>query len=383
MSAGFATFSAEHDAFRRSVRGFVSTHITPHAKAWEAAQAFPDGLFQDAAAEGYFGLRYPEAYGGTNAGCLFEAVLHEELAKGGSAGVAAALGAQATIATGPLNAFGDDALKRRFLAPAIAGQRIGCFAVTEPGAGSDVAGLVTTARRDGDWYVVNGSKTYITNGVRADYAIVAVKTAPERGHKGLSLLVIERGAPGFTVAGPLEKLGWRTSDTGELSFDDCRVPVANLLGTEGEGFSQIMSNFVWERLTLALGSIGAAEQILEQALAWAQTRQTFGKPLSKHQVPRHRLAEMATDLESARQLTYHALRLHAAGEWALPQTAMAKKVATEMCCSVADRALQLHGGAGYMMALDVQRAWRDARLGPIGGGTSDIMNEIIAKQLGL
>lgn len=383
MSAGFATYAAEHGAFRASVRGFVSRHIAPHAKQWEAAGLFPDELFLTAAAEGYFGLRYPAAWGGTDAGCLFEAVLHEELAKGGSAGVAAGLGAQATIATGPIATFGDDDQKRRFLAPAIAGRRLGCFAVTEPGAGSDVAGLLTTARRDGDHYVVNGAKTYITNGVRADYAIVAVKTAPERGHKGLSLLVVEKGTPGFVVSRPLEKLGWRASDTAELAFDDCRVPVANRLGAEGEGFGQIMSNFVWERLTLALGSIGAAEQILAGAIAWAQARRAFGKPLSQHQVPRHRLAEMATELEAARQLTYHALRLHAAGEWALPQTAMAKKTATEMCCHLADQALQLHGGAGYMMELDVQRAWRDARLGPIGGGTSDIMNEIIAKQLGL
>jgi acyl-CoA dehydrogenase len=232
-------------------------------------------------------------------------------------------------------------------------------------------------------YVVNGSKTYITNGVRADYAIVAVKTDLARGHKGVSMLIIEKSTPGYSVSRRLDKLGWRSSDTAELSFMDCRVPVANLLGRENDGFAQIMGNFQWERLTLALGAIGAAEDILAQAIDFVRNRKAFGQNVIQFQVVRHRLAEMATELEGARQLTYHALRLHAAGEWALGQTAMAKKVATEMCCKLADQALQLHGGAGYMMEYDIQRHWRDARIGPIGGGTSEIMNEIIAKQLGL
>ncbi len=383
MSSGFATFTEEHEAFRRTVRAWVSREIAPNAAAWEKAQGFPRELYGKAAAEGFFGLKYDAAFGGTNAGVFFEAVLHEELSKCGSGGVAAGLGAQATIATGPLHLYGDAALKARFLAPAIRGERIGAFAVTEPGAGSDVASLRTTARREGDVYVVNGSKTYITNGVVADYVIVAVKTDPARGRKGLSMLVIEKGTPGFVVSKKLDKLGWRASDTAELTFEDCRVPVANLVGRENDGFGQVMGNFVWERITLALGSVGAAEQIIEQAMAFVKNRQAFGHQVGAFQVVRHRLAEMATDLEAARQLTYHALRLHAAGEWALGATAMAKKVATEMCCRVADQALQLHGGAGYMMEYDIQRHWRDARLGPIGGGTSEIMNEIIAKQLGL
>jgi acyl-CoA dehydrogenase len=194
---------------------------------------------------------------------------------------------------------------------------------------------------------------------------------------------VERGTPGFTVTRALDKLGWRASDTAELAFEACRVPVANLVGREHDGFAQVMGNFQWERLTLALGAVGAAQEILEQAVAFVQQRRAFGQEVARFQVVRHRLAEMATELEAARQLTYHALRLHHAGEWALGQTAMAKKVATEMCCRLADQALQLHGGAGYMMEYDIQRHWRDARLGPIGGGTSEIMNEIIAKQLGL
>jgi acyl-CoA dehydrogenase len=383
MSTGFMTFTEEHEAFRRTVQQFVERELKPHAAAWEKAGEFPRELYLRAAELGLFGLKYEEAYGGTNAGVMFEAVMHEELSKCGSGGVAAALGAQATIATGPVHAFGTDAQKRRYLAPAIRGEAIGAFAVTEPDGGSDVAALRTTARRDGDAWVLNGSKTYITSGVRADYVIVAAKTDPARGHKGLSMLLVDRGTPGFQVSRKLDKLGWRASDTAELVFDGCRVPLGNLLGRENDGFAQIMGNFQWERLTLALGAVGSAEDILSQVTGFVRQRRAFGQSVSQFQVVRHRLAEMATDLEAARQLTYHALRLHAAGEWALGQTAMAKKLATEMCCRLADQALQLHGGAGYMMEFDIQRHWRDARLGPIGGGTSEIMNEIIAKQLGL
>jgi acyl-CoA dehydrogenase len=383
MSGGFATFTEEHEAFRNTVRAWVQREIVPHVGAWEEAEGFPRELYAKAAEQGFFGLKYAEAQGGTNAGVFFEAVLHEELAKCGSGGVAAGLGAQATIATGPLHLFGNDDVKQRFLAPAIRGEKIGAFAVTEPGGGSDVAGLKTTATRRGADFIVNGSKTYITNGVVADYVIVAAKTDPGRRHQGLSLIVVEKGTPGFGVSKKLKKLGWRASDTAELFFDDCHVPTKNLLGVENDGFSHVMGNFVWERITLALGAVGAAEAIFEGARSYVLERQAFGQRVAQFQVVKHQLAEMATELEAARQLTYHALRLHAAGEWALGATAMAKKVATEMCCRLADRSLQLHGGAGYMMEYDIQRHWRDARLGPIGGGTNEIMNEIIAKQLGL
>ncbi|MEW5738072.1 MAG: acyl-CoA dehydrogenase family protein [Myxococcota bacterium] len=383
MSSGFGTFTEEHEAFRQTVRTFIEREVKPHVVKWEEAEEFPRELYFKAAELGLFGLKYEEAWGGTNAGFLYEAVATEELSKCGSGGVAAGLGAQMTIATGPIHSFGTDAQKRRFLAPAIKGEKIGAFAVTEPGAGSDVAGLRTVARRDGDHYVLNGAKTYITSGVRADYVIVAVKTDTSKGHKGLSMIIVEKGTPGFSVAKKLKKLGWRASDTAELVFEDCRVPRENLLGPEGNGFAQIMGNFQWERLSLALGAIGAAEDILQNVTAYVRERQAFGQAVAKFQVVKHRLADMATELEAARQLTYHALRLHAAGEWALGQTAMAKKLATEMCCRLADQSLQLHGGAGYMMEFDIQRHWRDARLGPIGGGTSEIMNEIIAKSLGL
>ena len=383
MSAGFATFSPEHEAFRTTVRTFVERELKPHASKWEDAEEFPRETYAKAAELGLFGLKYAEAYGGSDAGFFFEAVAIEELSKCGSGGVAAGLIGQATIATGPVHLFGSDAQKQKYLTRAIKGEWIGAFAVTEPNAGSDVAGLQTHAKKTADGWVLNGSKTYITNGVRADYVIVAAKTDPSKGHKGLSMFLVDKGTPGFTVSKKLKKLGWRASDTAELSFEDVKLPADALLGEEGNGFAQIMGNFQWERLSLALGAIGAAEDILETAIQWTKDRQAFGQSIAKFQLTKHTLADMATDLEAARQLTYHALRLHAAGEWALGQTAMAKKVATEMCCRLADQSLQLHGGAGYMMEYDIQRHWRDARLGPIGGGTSEIMNEIIAKQLGL
>ncbi len=383
MSSGFGLFKEEHEAFRSTVRQFVEREVKPHVEKWEEAEEFPLSLYKRCAELGFFGLRYPAEYGGSDAGALFEAVLIEELAKCGSGGVAAGLGAQFTISTGPLWRYGNDEQKKRFLAPAIRAEKIGALGITEPSAGSDVAGLATTAKRDGDFYVVNGSKTYITNGVRCDFVVLAVKTDAAKGHKGLSLLVVEKGTKGFGVSKKLKKLGWRASDTGELFFEDCRVPVANRLGDEGAGFYQIMGNFEWERISMALGAIGAADDMLANAIKYTRERKAFGKAIAEFQLTRHKLANMATELEAARQLTYHALKLHDAGEYALAQTAMAKKVATEMCCHVADQCLQLHGGAGYMMEFDIQRHWRDARLGPIGGGTSEIMTEIIAKQMGL
>ncbi|WP_257456308.1 acyl-CoA dehydrogenase family protein [Archangium lipolyticum] len=384
MLHGYGLYQEEHEAFRRTVRAVVEKELKPFAREWEEKEEFPRELYTRFAELGFFGLKYPEEYGGSNAGELYEAVLLEEMGRCGSGGVAASLSAQHTIATGPLHKYGTEDQKRRFLVPAIRGEKIGAFGITEPNAGSDVAGLRTTARLDGDHYVVNGSKTYITNGVRADFLVLAVKTTPEAGHKGLSLLVVEKGTPGFSVGRKLKKLGWRASDTAELFLEDCRVPVANLLGgTAGQGFYQIMGNFQWERLSLALGAVGAMEEMLEVVMAHVRERRAFGHSLNEFQVVRHRIAELATEFESARQLTYHALRLHVGGEFAIAQTSMAKKVATETACRVADACLQLHGGAGYMMEYDIQRHWRDARLGPIGGGTSEIMNEIIAKQLGL
>ncbi len=382
-NAGFGLFTEEHETFRRTVRRWVEERLVPHAAAWEEAEEFPRELFREAAELGLYGLRWPAAYGGTDAGPLYEAVATEELARCRSGGVAAGLGGHGAIAMPPIGVFGTEEQKRRFLVPAIRGELVGALAITEPDAGSDVAGIRTRCRKDGDELVLDGAKTYITNGVRADFYVVAVKTDPDAGHDGLSLVVVEKGRPGFAVSKKLKKLGWRASDTAELSFDGCRVPASNLLGDWNGGFYLIMGNFQWERLAMALGATAGAAQILEDAIAYVQERKAFGKPVAKFQVTRHKLADMALRLEAARQLTYHALRLHAAGEEAIRETSMAKRLATEACCSIADDALQLHGGAGYMMEYDVQRHWRDARLGPIGGGTSEIMNEIVAKRMGL
>ena len=330
MSSGFATFTDEHEAFRLTVRKWVEREIKPHVAQWEDAEEFPRELFGKAAELGLFGLKYEEKYGGSNAGYFFEAVVIEELAKCGSGGVSAGLIGQATIATGPIHLFGTHAQKEEFLSRAIRGEWIGAFGVTEPDAGSDVAALKTIARREGEGWVLNGSKTYITNGVRADYVIVAAKTDPTKGHKGLSMFLVKKGTPGFTVSKKLKKLGWRASDTAELHFEDVRLPADALLGVEGEGFGQIMGNFQWERVSLALGSIGAADEILSTVIEYTKNRSAFGQSVAKFQVTKHKLAEMATELEAARQLTYHALRLHAAGGWALGQTSMARKYATEM-----------------------------------------------------
>ncbi|KKK69210.1 hypothetical protein LCGC14_2936320, partial [marine sediment metagenome] len=332
---------------------------------------------------GFLGLKYPESYGGQGGDHIHDAVFVEEMGRCGSGGVAAGIGAHTGIATPPILIFGTDEQKQRWLVPAIRGEKIAALAITEPGAGSDVAGTKTFARRDGDEYVVNGSKTFITNGVRGDIFVTAVKTTEAGGHQGLSFLVLERDMEGFTVTRKLEKLGWHASDTGELSFEDVRVPEENLLGEENKGFYLIMANFQWERLLMALGAVGGMEAMLERTLAYAGEREAFGRPIGRFQAIRHKLAEMATLIEAARNYTYHGLRLLAAGDDCLKEVSIAKLFCTEAAVKVADEAVQIHGGYGYMREYDVERGLRDARLGPVGGGTSEIMKEIISKQLGL
>ncbi len=374
-------FQEEHEMLRKSVRSWVEKEIKPYVEQWEEQGEFPRQLFKRAGELGFLGLTYPEEYGGSGEDYLAGAVFFEELARCGSAGVAAGLGASMAIAAPQIYKFGSEELKQRFLVPTITGEKIGALGITEPNAGSDVASIATTARDDGDCYVVNGSKMFITNGVRADYVVTAVKTDPAAGHKGISLLVIEKGTPGFGVAKKLEKLGWNASDTGELYFEDCRVPKANLVGQENAGFYYIMKNFAWERLVMALQAVAASQLALEEAIKYAQQRVQFGKPLSKFQVTRHKLADMASLIETARSLTYYALSLFVAGEDADTAVAMAKIYACETANKVTDEAVQIHGGYGYMMEYPVQRYWRDARIGTIGGGTTEIMKEIIVKKM--
>jgi acyl-CoA dehydrogenase len=376
-------FTAEHDELRHLVRSFVQRDLQPNVEAWEREGDFPvREVFRQAGTIGLFGAKVDPTYGGTGPDLVADAVITEELVRCGSGGVAAALGAHKDLGSHYVNMFGTDEQRQRWLAPAVTGKTITALAVTEPETGSDVASVRTRAVRDGDGWRITGAKTFITNGSIADAVVVAAKTDPEAGPRGLSLFVVEPGTPGF-VARRIDTVGWRTSHTGELAFDDCRVPGDALLGQENRGFHHIMENFQWERMVMALSAVAAASAHLDMAMAYGKDRHAFGRPVVKFQTWRHRLADLATDIEAARSLTYHALRMMVAGEDATREVSMAKWLATELDWHAADEALQIHGGYGYMMEFPVQRAWRDARLGPIGGGTTEIMKEIIGRSYGL
>jgi acyl-CoA dehydrogenase len=374
-------FTDEHEELRASVRGFLDRELAPHAQEWEDARWFPDEVFPKLAAQGLLGLKYPTALGGQGGDYLHEAVLVEELARIGSGGTAAGIGAHTNIATPPIWKFGTEDQHRRYLIPAIKGEKIGALGITEPGAGSDVAALRTRATPvDGGW-LVNGEKTYITNGVRAQFIVTAVKTTEEGGHHGISFLIVDRGE-GVTSA-KLEKLGWHASDTATIAFEDAFAPTENLLGEEHEGFKQIMANFQWERLAMALGAVGAMQLAWERTAEFARERTAFGRPLSKHQAIRHKLADLATSAYTARCVTYDALRRFVAGEEPLKEVTMAKLMTQRASFDLMDACLQIHGGAGYMKELWVERAARDSRLGPIGGGSDEIMREILGRVLSL
>ncbi|MSO41007.1 MAG: acyl-CoA dehydrogenase [Solirubrobacterales bacterium] len=377
-------FTQEHQELRESIRRFVESEIAPHVDEWEQARWFPDELFLRCGELGFLGLKYPEELGGQGGDYLHDAVWVEELARSGaSGGVAAGLGAHTGIATPPVFRFGTPDQHQRFIVPAIKGERIGALGITEPGAGSDVAGIRTFARKVNGGYVVNGSKTFITNGVRADFLVCALKTTEEGGHHGLSFLILEKEMPGYEVTAKLEKLGWHSSDTGELSFTDVEVPDENLLGEENGGFYLIMANFQWERLLMALGAVGAMKRLLETAIEYAGERQAFGRPIGRFQAIRHKVAELSIKAEVGQAMTYNALRLFCEGQDALKEVTQAKLFTQRACVEVADEVVQIHGGYGYMREYGVERALRDARLGPIGGGTDEIMKEILAKQYGL
>jgi acyl-CoA dehydrogenase len=376
-------FTDEHDDLREAIKRFVARELRPHADEWEDARWFPNSVFERMAELGYLGLKYPEEYGGEGGDYLHDAVLAEELAGCGSGGLAAGIGAHTGIATPPVWKFGTEDQKARFLVPAIKGEKIAALGITEPDAGSDVAGIKTFAKRVDGGYVVNGAKTFITNGVRADFVVTAVKTTQEGGHQGLSFLLVEKGMDGFSVSKKLEKMGWHASDTGELAFQDVFVPDENLLGEENKGFYLIMANFQWERLLMALGSVGSMFNLLDVALAYANERSAFGRPIAKFQATRHKIAEMAVRAEAGRAMTYNALRLFSEGHNAIKEVTMAKLKTQRDAFQQADDTLQIMGGAGYMKEYGVERAARDLRLGPIGGGTDEIMKEILGKQLGL
>lgn len=371
----------EHAQLRDTVRRFAQKHIAPHARAWEEAGEFPRELYRHAAEVGLLGVSYPEEDGGGGGDVTHALVASEEMVLAGhSVGTCVGLGSHG-IALPPIFRLGTPEQKRRFCAPVLRGEKISALAITEPNAGSDVASLRTRAVRDGDVYVVNGSKTFITSGVRADLVTTAVRTGGE-GHGGISLLVVERGTPGFSVTRKLEKTGWWASDTAELAFEDCRVPADNLIGEENAGFFAIMINFATERLFLAGQCVAIAELAYREAVAYARDRRAFGRTLMGHQVIRHKLADMVTRIAAARALVGECATRVARGEQVPGLAAMTKNAATDMCSFVVDQAVQIHGGSGYMREVLVERLYRDARLYPIGGGTREIMNEIIAKTEG-
>jgi len=369
----------EHAALRSQVERFAAAEIAPHADAWEEAEGFPLSLYGRTAAAGVLGIGYPEAYGGSGGDLSHVVVASEAMVLAGrSVGTTVGLGSHG-IALPPILRAGTEEQKQRWIPRVLRGEWVSALAITEPGGGSDVARLQTRAVRDGDELVINGSKTFITSGTRADLVTVAVRTGGP-GHGGVSLVVVEKGTPGFTVGRKLKKMGWWASDTAELHFEDCRVPAGNVLGDVDQGFVTIMQNFATERVFLAAQCVAIAELAYRESVAYARERMAFGKALSGFQVTRHKLAEMATRIAAARALTGEVVTRVVAGDMAATGlAAMAKNVATDMCSEVCDAAVQIHGGYGYMRGYLVERLYRDARLYPIGGGTREIMNEIISK----
>jgi len=379
-------FGPEHEAFRATVRTFVEREIAPHVNAWDESGTFPRDLYHKAAALGLTGIGYPEALGGTPADIFMTLVAAEEIARAGCGGVQASLGSHG-IALPPVIAHGSDALRRRVVPPVLAGDKIAALAITEPGGGSDVAALKTTAVRDGEHYVVTGEKTFITSGLRADFLTVAVRTDPaNKGPGGVSLLVIDGDTPGLTRS-ELKKMGWWSSDTAHLHFDHCRVPVANLVGAEGEGFKAIMHNFNHERLMMAAMACSYAEACADEALAWARERKTFGAVLVERQVIRHKLVDMVARIEAARALVYDlAFRLqHGLGSRhdLVARACIAKVLATQAMQFCADQAVQILGGMGFMRGTKSERLYREVKVMMIGGGSEEIMKDLAARQLGL
>nr|WP_281381658.1 acyl-CoA dehydrogenase family protein [Conexibacter arvalis] len=374
-----------HEALRAEIRAWVASELAPHAAAWEEARSFPDAALRDCAARGYVGLKFPVEHGGAG-DAVGAAVFAEELARSGSGGLGAGIGAHAGIALPPVWKFGTPDQHERYLRPGIRGERIAALGITEPDTGSDVAAIRTRAERVEGGFVVNGAKMFITNGVRADFVVTAVKTTAEGGHRGISFLLVDtRGPDGERAAGvearPIEKLGWHASDTALISFDDLFVPEENLLGELHGGFKLIMVNFAWERLMMSLGALGAVELVLERTVAMLRARAVAGR--RPGQRARHQVAEVATTLATGRALTYHALRLHLAGADCVREVTMAKLATQRAAYEAADRCLQLHFDAGEHADPLVECAVRDLRLGPIGGGTDEVMKEILGKTMGL
>jgi acyl-CoA dehydrogenase len=380
--AGSVYFGEQHELLRAQIRRFVNEEIKPRALQWEQDGMVPRDVLRRMGELGFLGVRYPAEYGGSDMDTLATVVLAEELGRSTFSGVAITVLVHTDMASVHLYNAGSQALKDRFMADVVAGKKIVAVGVTEPGAGSDVKGMRTTARRDGDSYVLNGAKMFITNGVHADLYCIAANTNPEmRPSQRLSMLLVEKGTPGFRVGRALDKQGWRSSDTAELLFENCRIPVANLLGEEGRGFYAIMRNFQNERIVIGAMAMGEALAAIEITLDWVTQRQTFGAPLWSRQTIRHRLAMLAAKVEAGQQLVYHAAWLVTQGVDATKEVSMVKAYCGELVNEVMYVCLQFHGGLGYMRESAIERMSRDARVQSIGGGTTEVMLEEVAKRM--
>jgi alkylation response protein AidB-like acyl-CoA dehydrogenase len=375
-------FTDEHEALRESIRSFAIKELAPHAAEWEET-TFPDSVFRRMGELGLLGLDKPEEYGGQGGDYFSAMVLAEEMSNAGSGGLSMGVAVQTDMAMPPILAFGTEEQKREWAEPAIKGEKILCLGITEPDAGSDVAGIKTRAVRDGEEYVINGSKTYITNGHRADVIVLVTKTDPDAGYDGFTLFLVPMDALGVIREKKLEKMGMHASDTALLAFQDVRVPESAVLGEVGRGFYHIMWELQGERMIGAAGCVAGAQKCFEHTLTYAKEREAFGKAIGHFQVIRHKFAEMATKIESARQLVYVTAWRFANGEYPVREISMAKLHSARVACEVADECIQIHGGAGYMREYNVERVWRDMRLNRIGAGTDEIMLEVIGRSYGL
>jgi alkylation response protein AidB-like acyl-CoA dehydrogenase len=379
-------FTGEHEMLRKAIRAFVEKEVTPHVQAWEEAGQIPKSFWRRLGELGFLGLEFPPGYGGAGGDFVSSVVLGEEMARCRSGGVAFSVLVHTDMSSPWLTRYGTEAQKRKYLPGIIRGETVCALGITEPGTGSDMAGITTRAVWREDRYLLTGSKIFITNGVYGDLYFVAARTAdgtPERRHDGISMFLVERGLPGFHVSRKLDKMGMRASDTAELSFQECPVPAENLLGVEGHGFQQLAAGLQRERLMAGVLALSGASQALEDTMAYLRERTAFGEPLATRQALRHRIADLATETEAARQLLYHAAGLYTAGQECVTEVSMAKLFSTEVANRVAYHAVQLHGGYGYMREFPVEGFYRDVRLWTIASGTSEVMREIIAKRLPL
>jgi len=379
----YPMFTEEHELLRQAVSEFVEKEVTPYVEEWEEKEEYDAAAFRKMGELGFLGLRVPEEYGGGGTDYWSVVVLFEEMIKGGSSGFLTAIGVHTEVAIPAIMHYGTEEQKQKYLVSAVKGESLGALAVTEPEAGSDVASMLTSAVEDGDSYIINGNKIFISNGARADWVIVAAKTDKEGGYNGITEFIVDTDTPGFEVSRKLEKVGLHSCDTAELFFTDMRVPKENMLGGYNKGFFQIMENFQPERLLVAIGSYGGAEIALQAAIGYAKERVQFGKPISRHQHNAFKIAELATKIEASKELTFRAADMYNRGVECMKEVMMAKYYASDIANEVTYEAMQLMGGYGYMMEYPIQRAWRDMRVMTIVAGTNEIMKLIISRNLGL